>query len=347
MKNFLKHIIYKLFKIFGLYITRKEPKNAPIDTRQLIINDITFLNYAAIDPPPPNVIPLQYMNQFTMNNKIPVIYKYFDDRKDIKYILDENTQEAKSSIVNNSKEKYEEVFKKIENRKFNYYGKEVYTFYDALKKYNLTGKTVLVWGLADCNCDALALYYNAAKVYVVDYNKPICEHDKIEVLSFDEVKERDIKTDVAFSYSSFEHDGLGRYGDPINPDGDLLAMQEARNRLKEDGILFLGLPLGRDCLYWNAHRVYGTIRLPLLLKGFHLIDVYNNYSVTTEIKSYPFNLPYGGYIQCLMICKKIISDFPENSILMQKNKTQIYDTTSVNILENINKSIVEYKNTLA
>jgi len=34
--------------------------------------------------------------------------------------------------------------------------------------------------------------------------------------------------DVAVSASSFDHDGLGRYGDPLCPDGDLLAMDEVR-----------------------------------------------------------------------------------------------------------------------
>jgi len=26
--------------------------------------------------------------------------------------------------------------------------------------------------------------------------------------------------DMVFSFSSIEHDGLGRYGDPLNPNGD-------------------------------------------------------------------------------------------------------------------------------
>jgi hypothetical protein len=33
--------------------------------------------------------------------------------------------------------------------------------------------------------------------------------------------------DFAVSYSSWEHDGLGRYGDPVDPWGDVKAMQRA------------------------------------------------------------------------------------------------------------------------
>ena len=43
---------------------------------------------------------------------------------------------------------------------------------------------------------------------------------------------------------SFDHDGLGRYGDPINPDGDLVAMDTVRNVVKEGGVLFLTVPIG-------------------------------------------------------------------------------------------------------
>jgi len=34
--------------------------------------------------------------------------------------------------------------------------------------------------------------------------------------------------------------------------------------LKDDGYLFLGIPVGKDELWWNVHRVYGERRLKLL-----------------------------------------------------------------------------------
>jgi hypothetical protein len=40
-------------------------------------------------------------------------------------------------------------------------------------------------------------------------------------------KERPETFDVILSISSFEHDGLGRYGDPLDPDGGLRSMKEA------------------------------------------------------------------------------------------------------------------------
>ncbi len=38
--------------------------------------------------------------------------------------------------------------------------------------------------------------------------------------------------DVVMSISTFEHDGLGRYGDPLNPNGDMIAMRSTRRLLK-------------------------------------------------------------------------------------------------------------------
>lgn len=46
--------------------------------------------------------------------------------------------------------------------------------------------------------------------------------------------------DAVVSISSYEHDGLGRYGDPINPDGDLIAMEKTKKMLKEDGLFRKG-----------------------------------------------------------------------------------------------------------
>jgi hypothetical protein len=340
MINLIRKII---FRIIGF-----QPIDAPKDTRQLVKDNIFYINYATLDPPPPNIIPPEYIKQFTVCGKIPVIYKYFDDRIDVNYLLQENKQEVENHVVHNTEKAYSDAFVALENRQFNYYDKEINAFYDALEKYRLNGKDVLIWGLNSCNCEAIALYYNAEKVYVVDYNKPICDNDRIEVLSHDEAKSHNIKVDVAFSYSSFEHDGLGRYGDPINPDGDIRAMQEAHERLKENGLLFLGVPIGKDCLYWNAHRVYGPTRLPMLLKGFHCIDVYNTYNNPAQ-GLYPFDMPFGGYIQCLLVCKKIVGNYPEDSALIKEienanERKSPDDTNDPIILRNILKAILDYKN---
>jgi hypothetical protein len=80
--------------------------------------------------------------------------------------------------------------------------------------------------------------------------------------------------DVALSISSFDHDGLGRYGDPLNPDGDLLAMRRAMQLLRPGGLLVLTVPVGADLVVFNLLRRYGPVRLPLLLAGWEVVRRY-------------------------------------------------------------------------
>jgi len=73
--------------------------------------------------------------------------------------------------------------------------------------------------------------------------------------------------DFAISFSSVEHSGLGRYGDPVDPFADLTEVQKIKCLLKSKGILYLGLPVGRDVVGINCHRIYGRWRLPLIFSG--------------------------------------------------------------------------------
>lgn len=79
--------------------------------------------------------------------------------------------------------------------------------------------------------------------------------------------------DFAWSFSSLEHDGLGRYGDPVSPFADLESIYRIHCLLKPGGVLFLGLPVGPDSVFWNAHRIYGPLRLRLVTSGWELLDV--------------------------------------------------------------------------
>jgi len=80
--------------------------------------------------------------------------------------------------------------------------------------------------------------------------------------------------DCAISISSFEHDGLGMYGDPLDPNGDLKAMKNMRRLVAPRGLLFLSIPVGRDALNFNVRRIYGRLRLPLMLRGWETVETF-------------------------------------------------------------------------
>lgn len=53
-----------------------------------------------------------------------------------------------------------------------------------------------------------------------------------------------------------EHIGLGRYGEPLDADGDLKAIAELVRVLAPGGNLLVATPVGVPCVHFNAHRVY-------------------------------------------------------------------------------------------
>lgn len=77
--------------------------------------------------------------------------------------------------------------------------------------------------------------------------------------------------DVVLLISALEHVGLGRYGDPMDPQGDILAMREAYRILKAGGHLVLTVPYGFPTVVFNLHRVYDAGRLSILTEGFETI----------------------------------------------------------------------------
>jgi hypothetical protein len=74
------------------------------------------------------------------------------------------------------------------------------------------------------------------------------------------------------THSSLEHSGLGRYGDTVNPWGDLQAMAKIWCVMEKGATFVVGVPSGEDLLEWNAHRRYGPRRWPHLTAGWEVVD---------------------------------------------------------------------------
>ncbi len=72
---------------------------------------------------------------------------------------------------------------------------------------------------------------------------------------------------------ALEHFGLGRYGDPLDIDGYLRGFAGLKRLLKAGGTLYLSVPIGRQQIEFNAHRVF-SIRtiLDMVSSDFVLSD---------------------------------------------------------------------------
>jgi len=67
-----------------------------------------------------------------------------------------------------------------------------------------------------------------------------------------------------------EHIGLGRYGDPIDPNGDLKAISELTRVVSRD-LLFV-VPIGKPKVLFNLHRIYSYEQIIEYFKELKLIE---------------------------------------------------------------------------
>ena len=218
---------------------------------------------------PPRSIPDNLKNAFTLNGQIPIYDWYINDSVPDNSVIWSN--KFVQSFINRFT---------IDNIKNNRQGAEqynegAYLHMKAFEKYkdHIINKKVAVIGSHNPWVEAILVNFGAKEVITVEYNVPICDHDKIRTTSYAEFCTSSEKYDSVVSYSSIEHSGLGRYGDPLNPNGDIETMEQIYKSLNKDGLCFLGIPVGRDHLVWNAHRIYGEKRLKIMyLDKFKELD---------------------------------------------------------------------------
>ena len=84
-----------------------------------------------------------------------------------------------------------------------------------------------------------------------------------------------------------EHVGLGRYGDTLDPEGDLKAMAELRRVLARGGSLLFVVPVGKPSLRFNAHRIYSYDQVVgsfggLQVRQFALIDDRGHFNIDAK-----------------------------------------------------------------
>ncbi|WP_218934694.1 DUF268 domain-containing protein [Rosistilla ulvae] len=63
---------------------------------------------------------------------------------------------------------------------------------------------------------------------------------------------------------TIEHVGLGRYGDPMDANGDKKALLELQRVVAPGGKLLMVVPVGKPRIQFNAHRIYA----PQMIKDY-------------------------------------------------------------------------------
>lgn len=84
--------------------------------------------------------------------------------------------------------------------------------------------------------------------------------------------------DIVIAVSTIEHVGLGRYGDPISPEGDKKAVEEIKRIVKPGGKVIVTIPCGKDTVCYSRERVplgrvYSSSSLVELLSGLKILEM--------------------------------------------------------------------------
>jgi hypothetical protein len=118
--------------------------------------------------------------------------------------------------------------------------------------------------------------------------------DKIPGLTFlqdDATELMNVPTNSVNSLSTLhaaEHFGLGRYSDPIDPQACFKLMSSLQRVLAPGGRRYFSVPVGRERVEFNAHRVFAT---ETILEGFPGLELVSFSFVGDDGNLYEDNLP--------------------------------------------------------
>jgi SAM-dependent methyltransferase len=211
---------------------------------------------------PPRHIPTDLLSAYTMNGQIRTEDWYINDSQ-----TDNITKYYKKSEIEN-------LIAKAHRREQNYYEATDSYLFAALDAFPIDNQDVVVMGSQVPWYESICLARNVKSCTTIEYWTVDSEDSRLTYITPSQYDQNPRQFDAGISISSFEHDGLGRYGDPLDPDADLKAMLKMKSIIKPGGILYLAVPVAQDKLVWNAHRVYGRLRLPHLLAGWEIQYVY-------------------------------------------------------------------------
>jgi hypothetical protein len=125
----------------------------------------------------------------------------------------------------------------------NYGSYEENALRDASWKYAITGKNGAVIGSESPWVEAILFVNGASNITTIEYGtirSYIPHHHAFTPADFGRgYLDKPVQSDFVASVSSLEHSGLGRYGDSLNPSGDIDAAEEVYCMLKRGGLFLV------------------------------------------------------------------------------------------------------------
>ncbi len=211
---------------------------------------------------PPRRIPPALRANFSMNGRIPIRERYFNDAYlgNASYTLHWN-----ASFI-------EDYLTQVRaGRLSGTYGAHATNdLHRLLRRIGVRGQRVLVVGSQRPWAEAAALAAGARETVTLEYGRIRATHPRMRsytpaAFALAYLADDLPPFDVVVAYSTYEHSGLGRYGDALNPWADLIAVAMAWCVAKPAALLVLEVARATsDVLVHNMGRYYADKRLPHL-----------------------------------------------------------------------------------
>jgi len=194
--------------------------------------------------------------QFTMHGRIKVERKYLSE------VIHDTRREWSYETIENYMDKVKTA-KAIK-------GVPANELFHLLNRINVKHAKVLVIGAHTPWVEATALQAGARETHTVEAFHIKSDDKRMITYSYSQfayyyLHKKLPQFDLVISYSMLEHIGLGRYGDALNPWGDVMTLAMAWCAAAPNAKLILQVPRAKtDKLLFNLHRYYGPKRLPFV-----------------------------------------------------------------------------------
>lgn len=119
------------------------------------------------------------------------------------------------------------------------------------------------------------LLSSGINVTQLDIRKFSIDLPGLSFVQTDATELKEIENESIMSLSalcSLEHFGLGRYGDPIDPMACFNCFDAIGKKMMKNGILYISVPIGKEHLEFNAHRVFFASTIVKHFKMFELLE---------------------------------------------------------------------------
>jgi len=262
-------------------------RSVPVDCGSIFDEKVFVLDGHGETRAPEN-LPEEWINEFTLDGRVIVKPWYFN-RPYVgkKSMTPEWSYEHVESMIAKAKDgTLKGTYPKIDTT----------ALMEGLSRApGVVGGHVLVIGSEMPWVEACVLASGAANVTTLEYGAIISKHPSIRTMlpgDYRKIWATLPPFDAIVTYSSVEHSGLGRYGDALNPWGDVLEIARAWCVAKQGASLTIAVPSGSvDHILHNAHRIYGPIRYPYLTSNWRQLWKNENHKIRFEQYTHVFTKP--------------------------------------------------------